>query len=210
MSTKIWKAYALKLPRQLWPVCREIRLQAEKQVARALTSHYEILVKEAASRGADDEDFKEFRRADGSFSAMEASRMVRALYGKQLTSYEKDFYDLDVSVAIRSTGKRVLLIPYPGSGIFGKCLDFMGNMKELRDYHYQDQVDRNPGISTRDWTDRKKTWEPLLDDEWRHMLVLEIVSYNGWSNICPARKMELQKAIAAMRQVTPVAKKRKD
>lgn len=190
MSTKIYTAYVLRDRRQLWPVCRKIRERCETHVRKELTRIYRALIADAADRlGKPDDPFKKHRSTDGSFGVMDAGRYVQDAYGAQLTRMDRDFFDLTVSVAVREASDgRILMIPYSGSGYLSGSLDFMRRMPELRDYHYQNSTDRPRRISAREWARRRRTWEPLLN-EWRRMLVLELVSYNGWYDVSPAFEM---------------------
>lgn len=192
MSTKIYTAYMLRDRRKLWSVCRKIRERCEARVSRELARLYGAIVVDATrATGKTDDSLKKYRSADGSLDVMDASRFVRDQYGAQLTRSERHPFDLTVCVAIRQAPDgRILLIPYPGSGFLSGSLDFMARMPEIRDYHYQNQTDRPKNITAAQWAERRRTWDPLLADrEWRHMLVLDIVSYNGWHQICPAIDM---------------------
>lgn len=197
MSTKIWTAYVLRDRRQLWPVCRKIRERCEAVVRRELAKLYRALIADASASTVPTEfPLDKYRRADGTLAPLDASRLVRDMLGAQLTRSERDPFDLTVSVAIRqATDGRILIIPYPGSGYLSGSLDFMAKMPGLRDYHYQNQCDRPKRISAREWAARRRTWDPLLgDSEWRHMLVLDIVSYGGWRQVCPAWDMAMAEA----------------
>lgn len=194
MSTKIHTAYVLRDRRQLWPVCRKIRERCERIVKRELTKLYRELI--AGSQANYDEDtFKKYRYDDGRFTPLCASRFVQDQYADQIKQSGRNPFDLTVQVAIRQTKDgRILLIPYPGSGYLSGSLRFMARMPELRDYHYQNSSDRPKHISARAWAERARTWSPLLaDSEWRHMLVLDIVSHSGWMYVCPATDMSLGK-----------------
>lgn len=192
MSTKIYAAYVLRDRRQLWSVCRKIRERCEREVRATLSGLYCSLINLAThAQGKPDDPFVRHRAPDGSFDAMDASRFVRDAYGQQLCRSERDEFDCTVCVAIRQARDgQILLIPYPGSGQLSRSLDFLARMPEVHDYHYQNAGDRPREVSAREWAARRRTWDPLLaDGEWRHMLVLDLVSYNGWRDICPAIEM---------------------
>jgi len=195
VSTKIYTAYALRDRRQLWPVCRKIRERCEEIVRKELARIFRALMADAADQlGKPDDPFKKHRHSDCSLSPLDASHWVQDMYGIQLTRDERSPFDLTVCVAVREARDgRILMIPYPGSGYLAGSLDFMRRMPELRDYHYQNSSDRPRHVSAREWTERCRTWEPLLG-EWRHMLALEIVSYNGWYDVSPGWEMAMAEA----------------
>lgn len=192
MSIKIYEAYMLRDKRQLWSVCRTIRTKAEKNVRKALSALYKIVIEDAGiTLGKENDPYKSVRSykvSNESLTPLQASRFVRAEFAIQSTKLNRNEYDLSVCVAIREAQDgRILLIPYPGSGFLSQSLRFMAKMPELRDYHYQNSSDRPSNIPARKWAERKRTWAPLLNDaSWRDKLVLEIVSYNGWVDIDPA------------------------
>ena len=186
----------LRDKRWLWPVCKKIRTQAEQNARKALRELYTVIVEDAKTTAGKDKDpYKSVRYTGDSYPAtktpltiLQASRFTRSQFATQLTKTNRDEYDLSVSVAIREARDgRILLIPYPGSGFLSRSLRFMARMPELRDYHYQNSSDRPSHITASAWSERARTWKPLLeDDEWGQKLVLEIVSYGGFSRIDPA------------------------
>ncbi len=196
MSTKIYEAYMLRDKRCLWPVCKKIRTRAEHNARKALRALYKVIIEDAKTTAGKDKDpYKSVRYAGDSYPAtktpltiLQASRFVKSQFAVQLTKYDRNEYDFSVSVTIREARDgRILLIPYSGSGFLSKSLRFMARMPELRDYHYQNSSDRPANTTARAWSERARTWAPLLtDDEWAHKLVLEVVSYSGFSRVDPA------------------------
>jgi hypothetical protein len=151
--------------RQLWPVVRKIHDRARKNVLTVLGEHYRELIAKRTT-------------PDAEFGTFQACRYVRAQYAAQSIAAQRNQYDLDVAVAVREAEDgRILLIPYPGSGLFSLSLGFMKTMKELRDYHYQNSSDRPSHITQRTWAERARTWGPLLrDPAWHRFLTLDVVS----------------------------------
>lgn len=195
MSTKIYEAYRLQPGRDLWKVAWDIRLRTEKNIRRVLTKVYTGLINEAPRSSP-------LQKSDGTKpNYLDASRFVWGMYRATTQTSQRSLWDLDVSIAIRRAGQRkFLLIPYPGSGLFQHCLAFLRKCDALTDYHYQDSADRPPHISAREWSDRRRTWAPLLDERWRDMLVLEIVSINGWHQIDPAVDLQRKQTRREIRQ----------
>lgn len=213
MSTKVWEAYRVREGYDLWDALRDIRLRAEKNAKRVLLKLYASLV-EDANLAPEKRELLTGALAlvpdMASFDYLQASRFVLDKYRASTFTTERNVWDLNVAVVIRRASRRkFLLIPYPGSGLLNGTLGFLRRHKALADYHYQDQSDRPWNIPAREWSERAKTWAPLLeDDRWQDKLVLDIVSVTGWHRIDPAvgqlRKRYL-KAVRAKPVVDPVA-----
>jgi hypothetical protein len=207
MSTKIWEAYRLREGYDLWDVLREIRLRAEKNAKKVLLKLYDALILDAKLEPEKRElligplalvpDLTDFDYG-------RASRFVYDQYRTQIGQSARNVWDLDVAVVVRRASRRkLLLIPYPGSGLLWGTLGFLRRHKALADYHYQNQSDRPWNIPAREWAERAKTWAPLLeDDRWSDKLVLEIVSVTGWHRIDPMvdkLRRDFLKAVRAKR-----------
>lgn len=190
MSTKIWTAFRTKPGVDVWQLIPGIRRHAEKNIKARLVSLYQDLItswKTDSSRRQYAESIIG-RPISEEPTPVDASDVAHVLYTKQRSSSIRDAFDLDVSVSVRRAGRRYLLIPYPGSGIFCDCLTFLNLLRELEDFHYQNQTDRPETITARQWAERRRTWAPFLrDDNWQDQLVLSIV--NGPSDLrrlCPS------------------------
>jgi hypothetical protein len=209
VSTKIWEAYCVKPGVDVWQLVRDIRVRAEKNVRKTLTKLYAELITDAKREPEKREGWLtklalvRLCSDDAPPYALDylaASRFVvdqfRATTGKS----ERSIWDLNVAVVFRRSGRRTLLIPYPGSGLLNSSLTFLRRHKALVDYHYQNASDRPRHISAQAWEGRARTWEPLLDDDrWQDKLELSIVSVEGWFRIDPAWNLLRRDMKRAMR-----------
>lgn len=208
MSTKIWEAYRVKPGHDIFDIALKIREKAEANAKKTLAMTYKWLLESWEGDHKFKKEALEFLgyKDKEKLTPLDASHYVKKQFGQQISKYEKDLFDLNVSVAIRKQGHKYYLIPYSGSGILKRCLDFMKKMPELEDFHYQNQVDAPKNIPYKEYRQRGKTWEPMLEN-WRHMLVLEIVSYNGFFDVDPGwnpqeyKKLTENKSIKSLMEV---------
>ncbi len=187
MSVKVYTAYRVKKGVKIWPLLRDLRLRAEKYATEDLRDLYARLVSEwEASPRAWREAQKEAQLPSGEApSTRHASHYVRVKYRDQLASGMRNMFDFDTAIAVRHTGARYILIPYPGSGL-SCCLNFMKRHPALEDYHYQDAADKPNHISAAAWEGRARVWDRLLDDDRFHdKLVLTIVCHERFYDVDP-------------------------
>lgn len=195
MSTKIWVAYRLKKGHNLWEVLRDIRKKTDKRLTKILSETYDRLIEAwkkdpkarlEAARSVYGEKFVEAGLDRKKVDMMEARDFIYRAYQQQKARFERNTFDLDLSLAIRHHKGRYYLIPYPGSGLFGRGLDWLKRHPALEDYHYQNQSDRPPHISSKEWSKRADVWEFMLDeDRWCDMVALDIVTPSSFSRIDP-------------------------
>lgn len=98
-----------------------------------------------------------------------------------MSSTTRNPFDFNVSLVIRERNGFLYLIPYSDM-LMKNTLLFLKRDPFLRDYHYQNQTDRDPGITDKDWREREETWDHF-DARWRDMLILDICS-NGSLQEC--------------------------
>lgn len=120
---------------------------------------------------------------------LEIGHWMEKRYAEQLQSQSRNPWYLDTSVTFRRYVGAYYLIPYCDrvSHVSG-CLDFLETLPDVEDYAYWNHTDRPNHVSEKDWDERSATWYHMLDhDRWGHFLTLEVVSYPGFSHVCPSR-----------------------
>lgn len=200
MSTKIYDAYRVKPGVDIWQLVAEIRTRAEA-IARAGLRDFYIRACVADRRPPDEEgaekpdrlrawaDYirnalveKKRRLADEStkLSLVDVADFVYQEYRAQLTSYERNSFNLDANfVVYEHEGLFYLRLYSDRCSILGDVLDFVPDMPELEDYHYQNQSDWPDGMTAPEWDERRRVWEGILteDGHWGpKQLLAEIVS----------------------------------
>lgn len=116
---------------------------------------------------------------------------AHSLYGEQVTRHRKHPWALDVCVSVRVYRGRYYLIPYCERGsIVAGALDVMGEMEELEDFSYWNNTDPPESVPRPEWLWRGHVWETLTRHEtWPEMLLLEVVSWQGWPQVSPAMEV---------------------
>ena len=225
MSTKIWEAYRIKKGYVPWDVCMEIKRRGREVVTQKLETLYAALKEDFDSKSESRADYRAvtgrgLRPNDDNewdISPYQISHYVKCQYGKQLSKMTHDMWNFDVSVTVRHWGTRWLLIPYaPQVSFINDCLDFLRDMPELEDYHYQNQVDRatkdyqgNP-ITAQQWGARARVWDEITSgDNWQKFMIIDIVDYTAWMYIDPPTVANLRLAMEHDRKEAAKRKKRK-
>lgn len=186
MSTKIYDAFKVKDPRQLWPILWQIRDVARAEAQNALRDHYWKLVRSMEPTAEQRKDQGD--RSEAIFRLRLARDLVRDAFKENSTSALKDTYALKMSVAVYPyKGNYYLRLFYDHSSVFGKVLDFVKDMSGLQDFHYQNQTDRPEEISARDWLNRKNTWYGLaaLHKDIGNHVVLVITDWESFYHVDP-------------------------
>lgn len=162
MSTKVLNAFRVKSSAMPWELLWQIQASAVENVRRLLREHYVHLVRHMS---ADDPGYQKERARWPADTAEHIVRLTVArervldCYRKQLPSIYRDTYTLDVSVALYPFKGRYYLRAFcePISVVAG-ALDFLHELPELEDYHYQNSCDRPDAVSARDWARRRRVW----------------------------------------------------
>ena len=110
-----------------------------------------------------------------------------AKYGEQLNHFQRNPWALDVCVTARRCRDRFYLIPYcERTSLLTGCLNFMENDERLDDFSYWNNSDRPEEVTSQDWTWRATVWNELtVPERWAEFLVLDILSWHGWSEVSP-------------------------
>jgi len=184
VSTKIYNAFRVKdrKAQNLWPLLWKIQDQAEANIRVAFREHYLELVRQMdpASPEYQESWAKTPEMEELPFRIRYARDLIRAGFKKNSTEMARDTYSLDVAVAVYPYRGRTYLRTFTeSSSVVGKCLDFVHELPELEDFHYQNQVDRPEEVSDKDWAARRRVWDGITEyqDIGRHV-TLEILSYN--------------------------------
>jgi hypothetical protein len=193
LSTKIYDAYRVKQPSKIWEVVHTIFEQGRANAVQALRDHFTHLVRVV---DPESKDYLEARaksdRSELSFRLSYAHDLVRKSYRENVTRLEWDTYSLDVTLAIYPHKGQYYLRTFCERGsVFGKVLDFVEQMPELEDFHFQNSSDRPDEISAREWAHRKRVWDEisLVNNDIGLHVDLDICSWSSFRHINPWLKM---------------------
>jgi len=193
MSTKIYDAYRILDPKNVWKVLWKIEDEARANIDKALRAHYLDLV---IKMDPDTEDYKkawtETRKQfeyykETSFRLRRAQELVRNSYRDNVTKSHRDTYSLDVSLAVYPHKNDFYLRTFcEPISVVGEALGFVEKMPELEDFHYQNQSDRPENISEKAWKVRAKVWDEILEyeDVGRHVSV-DVLCWQNFYRIDP-------------------------
>jgi hypothetical protein len=190
VSLKVWTAYRVKDPACFWPLTRDIQDKATERARGVIEGLCESMLPDVdTSREAYAKHLKS-NNGDELLARLDTvSESLREGYRAAVTSPYKSYFDFDVSVTFREYEGQLYAIPYC-SGAMSKVLGFLGKEPRLVDYHYQNQVDRDPTVPKSEWEERRKVWEPLSEDTlWKHYLVLETCSWSKWYDVLQPFKL---------------------
>jgi hypothetical protein len=154
MSTKIYEAYRVKKDVNPFDLSSQIYKEAMSQIKSAIKSFFE-------KADADTKNFWEIKRL-----LFEGARLAAS-------SPYKSTFDIKVGVNVFEDETHYYLIPYPGSGIFRDCLDFLKDFPGLEGYAYWNNSDHPESITDEQWAERGKTWDPIIDN-WHRKLEISI------------------------------------
>lgn len=194
MSTKIWEAYRLKKDVNLWEFLRDVRLKAEKRVKVFLAEWIMNVIEE--SYNSTSETKTKLNEVLGYVPSSEAFDTCKAAQYWWIRYRAEKFRDpcisghnFDVSISIRECDGRFYIIPHDCIG----SLKFLRRDKRLEDFHYQDQSDRPERISNREWENRRRIWNKILDNHPHDVVYLEILSLDNWYRVNPSTDKFMRK-----------------
>jgi hypothetical protein len=201
MSTKIWTAYKLQRADYLWPLVHDIRIRGTRAIKRTLKKlylEYSLHVKTEVDpyRTYLEEYLKQFPDEKASHLARlkVVQSFLRRGYRIASTRPERSVFNFDVSIGFRHYQGGLYLIPYTDCSM-KSTLDFLKKDKRLRDYHYQNQTDKPPQVSARQWNEREKIWLAMDSaGQWEDVLVLDLCKWDMWYKIDPWLELASQKA----------------
>lgn len=166
MSLKIYDAYRVLKPKDVWPILWEIKAKAENNIRASIRAHYIELVR---SMDPDTDEYKKAMatetRPEYAVRLTRARDFVRDQYKKQLTSGYRNPYALDVTVALYPHKSNYYIRLFCDSmSIVGTALDFVADIPGLAEYHYQNSADKPDEVPSREWAKRKKIWNEIFSD----------------------------------------------
>lgn len=208
MSMKVWCAYRVKDPKDLWPLVHDIRVRASRAVEDKLYSWWEDLAKDVdldkpLVRALLEKEHGDEARTRGEVAA----RIIRRGYRMAVTSPYRDLFNLDVSIAVRCLEGNYYLIPYC-EGLLRDALDCLKQDPRLEDFHYQNQTDP-PDPLPSNWKERERAWNAMCEPGvWLDMLVLVILDWNGWGSVEP-RSYDFRRKLDALVEKERTAKAKK-
>lgn len=209
MSLKVWTAFKLKDPRRFWSMVTFIRQRGEAEVKLNLRKLYAEWCKgvdpkqepylKALQESLDNAHLiKQLGKrklkgyADKVARLQVVNQAFRTGYRESEASPFKSIFDFNVSVTCREYKGGIYIIPYCGSGL-RDALNFLSKDKRLRDYHYQNQVDRPKNVSAAEWEKRRQVWEPLTEPKrWLDFVTIEVCTWNGWYQVDPYFDLRLE------------------
>lgn len=189
MSIKIYDAYKVIGKGDLWNIIWAIEDQATENVVQALKDLYwDMMIRVDLQ---DPEYLKNANPEDpGNWYSRisHVRRKIQEKYKEARESPYPDDFNFDVTIAVS---------PYKGflyvrafadrASRMSGVLAFLNDHPRLRDYHYQNSCDMPKGVSKREWSRRRRTWEALCNpktDVIRHVS-LDICSKNKFWQIDP-------------------------
>ena len=96
-------------------------------------------------------------------------------YKDNYTNSMYAFCDFTVELIIYMHENNIYFIPLPSDrGFMQTVWDFLEDDEDLESYGYWDNVDMPDDMDQDEWDQRKKVWEPILDDNNFPYLVLPI------------------------------------
>lgn len=163
VSTKVYNAFKVKDPAQLWGLIDTIFHRGRANVEEALRAHY---VHEVRHMDPLDKAYAEAwalsDSPEANFRLQRVRDMVRDRYKENVTKIEWDTYSLDVRVCFYPYKDQVYVRTFCESGsIFRDVLNFVKHLPELEDFHYQNQTDRPEEITPEDWDNRRRVWDGI-------------------------------------------------
>lgn len=190
MSMKVYNAFRVKRPQDLWSLLWKIQAQAESSIREALRQHYWEIVSRM------DPETPEYMEAklkgeypsEVAFRLSQARTLIREGYKKNSAQPYRDTYSLDVAVAVYPYRGQVYLRTFTESAsVVGKVLDFVPKMRGLEDYHYQNQTDHPEEVPAKDWDRRKRVWNGITKHQGGvgRYVVLEILNTSNLYQLDP-------------------------
>lgn len=185
MSTKIWEAYRLSASVNLWEFLRDVRRKAETAARADLVTRVKAIVTDYRTNPKDRALYDEALKRDKDsppLSPWNAMDYLRMRY-KEAERNEWIMFDFGVSITVRECEGRFYLIPYDRMGV----LKFLRRDPRVSDFHYQNQTDRPPRMTNREWGHRRRTWDKMFggygEEGWWDVVVLEILTTGNWYRV---------------------------
>lgn len=183
MSTKVWVAYRLKNPRDLWPFVSDVRAKATKRVVKVFAMQLAVTAFDLDEKKHADRLESYENPWAGKVSV--ARDLLRKRYQVATASPYRDMDNYDVSLVFRSHKSEVYMIPF-GDMLVRDVLSFLKRDPRVVDFHYQNQVDKPRHVPNAAWEHRRDVWDTLCEPErWNDALTLEIMTYSMFPYVIP-------------------------
>jgi len=166
MSTKIYDAYKIKRKVDLWPVLWDIRDKAEANVVKKLKELYwEVMLHLNTESEEYQKKLASTKYPEWSVRLDMAREKIREEIQKNVTSRERDTFDISVSISVYPHETGFYLRAFCDQvSCLGGSLDFLYDHPKLRDFHYQNSCDRPDRVSAREWRQREKIWDEIIGE----------------------------------------------
>lgn len=170
MSTKIYNGYKFRKPANLLQI-KNFCVKLQKKITPLAQNQYKRTYLTELANAYDRNQFGFFDDCmyfinKSSYFNMGIMDFMSARMDKIAQTRERDpQYDFNFSITIHPLKNgEVLLLLFTERSDFTKAFD---TMKEIQDYHYQNQSDRPSRISEKKWNQRKIDWDEALGgDGW--------------------------------------------
>lgn len=182
---KLWEAWKVVKPRDLWPLVHDIRVKGTKALEAKVDAMYEAFMPDVDTTS---EEYKKYLNTEHYKPELAekiarlhvVDTLVTSGYKLSAVNPERCIFDFNCSVGFRQHKGNLYVIRYEGMGSRGS-LDFLSEDPRLVDFHYQNQTDMPSGMDPKAWNRRRLTWNAIdNDDRWRDVLVIEVCSWDLW------------------------------
>lgn len=200
MSTKVYNAYRVKRGHNIFDVCEDIKRRGIENARQALREHYEKIRENPTFVFKmwlidNKKDSKPYLRRYGW-----AAEFIEREYAKSESTkvYDNSFvweYAMNCSLMVHENRGRYYIRALT-NGMMSGILDFLRDHEALEDFHYQNSTDRPESITAREWAYREKVWGEIFPTvpPYMRMMTVEIVTFDTFFRICPARQMDSDRA----------------
>jgi hypothetical protein len=190
MSTKIYTAYRTQHVHDIFALAYELKLKARGEMSKYLEDVYRSIMPHVKM---DPKEVERYRKSDPGISDERirmhlAHNYAREQYKAQLGKFDRNSFDFSASLAIRRLGSRYYIIPYGEYPVIEKVFGFLKRHPKLRYYGYWNNTDPDPKASPREWAERRRVWEKILE-HWSNFLCIDVCNWDNFYLIEPSMKM---------------------
>lgn len=188
MSFQVYDAYKVKRRDQLWPLLREIQ---EKGRANVIQRFKEIYWDRMIHLDPENETLTKYRESYGiewPARLRTVQEELKGAFKEGAVSQVRGENDIDIFVSVYEHPSGFYLrINCDNVSCLSGCLDFIRTHPKVRDFHFQTSSDRPRKISARDWMNRRKVWNGMIDKGGllRPLVVVPICDWQAFWTIDP-------------------------
>jgi hypothetical protein len=186
MSTKVFNAFLLRDPSNLWPLLRDIRHRGEQAAKKRIDYLADGI---CSSLSAGSAEYVQAQKEGPELCDWEIRESITWStlddgYKQATVSTHRSAYDFDLSISVRENQGQIYLIAHEGDGMRNTIVPLLLEHPELVEYHYQNSTDRPDEIPENEWEERAQAWDQMAaPDRWWDYLLLEIVCWGNWWRI---------------------------